>query len=76
MLLRSRRAESILAPLPAAQRGKPTLIGGDPQGENILYCLGNDVIIRSIQVYVLFLSCTHARVSLWPSSRMAKRHSW
>jgi hypothetical protein len=36
--------------LPAAQRGKPTLIGGDPQGENILYCLGNDVIIRSIQV--------------------------
>lgn len=44
-----RLRKSILAPLPAAQRGKPTLIGGDPQGENILYCLGNDVIIRSIQ---------------------------
>jgi WD40 repeat protein len=40
--------KAIFAPLPSVQRGKPTLIGGDPHGENILYCLGNDIIIRSL----------------------------
>jgi WD40 repeat protein len=41
--------KNIFAPLPSVTRGKPTLIGGDPKNkDNILYCVGNDVIIRSL----------------------------
>jgi len=40
--------KNVFAPLPAVARGKPTLLGGDPNGDNILYCLGNDVVIRSL----------------------------
>eukprot|EP01087_Luapelamoeba_hula_P020122 TRINITY_DN679_c0_g1_i1.p1 TRINITY_DN679_c0_g1~~TRINITY_DN679_c0_g1_i1.p1 ORF type:complete len:670 (+),score=128.35 TRINITY_DN679_c0_g1_i1:79-2088(+) len=37
------------APLPAVARGKPTLIGGSPSSVNqVVYCLGNDVILRSL----------------------------
>lgn len=42
------RKKNLFAPLPKTERGKPVLLGGDPSGENILYCNGNDVIIRSL----------------------------
>jgi WD40 repeat protein len=35
--------------LPLPVRGKPILFGGDPSGENFLFCLGNSVIIRNIE---------------------------
>jgi len=39
----------LFAPLPAVTRGKPTLLGGSPAHLNkIVYCLSNDVIIRSL----------------------------
>lgn len=31
------------------ERGKPVLIGGDPKGNNIVYCTGNSVIIRNVK---------------------------
>jgi len=38
------------APLPAVTRGKPTLLGGSPGHLNrIVYTLGNDVILRSLE---------------------------
>eukprot|EP01103_Thecamoeba_quadrilineata_P002424 TRINITY_DN12385_c0_g1_i1.p1 TRINITY_DN12385_c0_g1~~TRINITY_DN12385_c0_g1_i1.p1 ORF type:complete len:667 (-),score=150.46 TRINITY_DN12385_c0_g1_i1:106-2106(-) len=40
--------KNLYAPLPPTTRGRPTLIGGDPSGENIVYCLGNSVFIRNI----------------------------
>lgn len=40
--------KNLYAPIPAPIRGKPTLLGGDPAGENLLICLGNSVIIRNL----------------------------
>jgi len=35
-------------------RGKPVLLGGDPKnGENILYCTGSNVVIRSLKTPLL-----------------------
>lgn len=42
--------ESVFAPLPNAQRGVPLILTGDPKGQNFLYCVGNSVIIRNIEV--------------------------
>jgi len=39
----------IYAPLPTTERAKPTLIGGDPKGKNILYCCDTSVFIRSLE---------------------------
>jgi len=44
-----RLKKNLYAPLPKTERGKPVLLGGDPSGENILYCNGSDVIIRSLK---------------------------
>lgn len=41
--------KNLYAPLPKTERGKPILVGGDPSGENILYCVGSDVIVRSLK---------------------------
>eukprot|EP01089_Gocevia_fonbrunei_P021674 TRINITY_DN8507_c0_g1_i1.p1 TRINITY_DN8507_c0_g1~~TRINITY_DN8507_c0_g1_i1.p1 ORF type:complete len:671 (-),score=224.99 TRINITY_DN8507_c0_g1_i1:20-2032(-) len=41
--------KNLFAPLPKTERGKPILVGGDPNGENILYCNGSDVIVRSLR---------------------------
>eukprot|EP00005_Dracoamoeba_jomungandri_P003105 CAMPEP_0174260676 /NCGR_PEP_ID=MMETSP0439-20130205/10241_1 /TAXON_ID=0 /ORGANISM="Stereomyxa ramosa, Strain Chinc5" /LENGTH=666 /DNA_ID=CAMNT_0015344971 /DNA_START=29 /DNA_END=2029 /DNA_ORIENTATION=+ len=44
-----RHLKKFYAPLPRVERGKPTLIGGDPLNKDrILYCIGNDVVIRSL----------------------------
>lgn len=42
--------ENIYATLPRTQRGQPIVLGGDPKGKNFLYCNGNSVIIRNIEV--------------------------
>ena len=41
--------------LPKTERGKPLVINGDPKGKNFLYCNGNSVIIRNIEVSRLVL---------------------
>jgi len=42
------KRKDIYAPIPPMTRGKPVLLGGDPNGENVLFCVGNSVIIRNI----------------------------
>ena len=42
--------ESIFSTLPYTERGQPMVINGDPNGKNMLYCNGNTVIIRDIEV--------------------------
>lgn len=42
--------EFTYATLPRTQRGQPIVLGGDPKGKNFLYCNGNSVIIRNIEV--------------------------
>lgn len=42
--------ENIYASIPNPTRGKPTLLGGDPKGDKILYCVGPNVVIRSLSV--------------------------
>ena len=42
--------ESVFAPLPRTERGMPLVINGDPKGQNILYCNGNSVVIRNVEV--------------------------
>lgn len=44
--------ENIYATLPRTQRGQPIVLGGDPKGKNFLYCNGNSVIIRNIDVSI------------------------
>ena len=39
----------IYASIPTMARGKPVLIGGDPKGNNIVYCCGNSVVIRNVK---------------------------
>lgn len=42
--------KNFYAPLPAVTRGKPTLLGGSPADLNrVVYCLGNDVVLRSLE---------------------------
>ena len=43
-------SESIFATLPRTERGVPIVLGKDPKGKNFLYCNGNSVIIRDIEV--------------------------
>lgn len=43
-----------LASLPRTTRGNPIVLGGDPKGKNFLYCNNNSVIIRNIDVRVIF----------------------
>ena len=43
-------SESVFASLPNAQRGRATVLNGDPKGKNMLYCNGQTVIIRDIAV--------------------------
>ena len=45
--------EGVFATLPYTQRGMPIIINGDPKGNNFLYCNGNAVVIRDINVSVL-----------------------
>jgi len=40
--------KNIYASIPNPTRGKPTLLGGDPKGDKILYCVGPNVVIRSL----------------------------
>lgn len=42
--------EFVYASLPRTSRGQPIVLGGDPKGKNFLYCNGNSVIIRNIDV--------------------------
>lgn len=44
--------ENIYASLPKTTRGQPIVLGGDPKGKNFLYCNGNSVIIRNIDVSI------------------------
>jgi len=37
-----------IAPLPPTERGKPFVLGGDPKGNNFIYCSGHSVVIRDI----------------------------
>jgi hypothetical protein len=48
-------AEFIYGSLPRTSRGQPIVLGGDPKGKNFLYCNGNSVIIRNIDVSFIFL---------------------
>jgi WD repeat-containing protein 1 (actin-interacting protein 1) len=41
-------AEAIFSPLPTTTRGKSVFIGGDPKGNNFVYCNGINVVIRDI----------------------------
>ena len=43
-------AEGVYATLPFTERGMPIVINGDPKGNNFLYCNGNAVVIRDINV--------------------------
>ena len=43
-------AEHTFASLPVTVRGFPIVINGDPKGKNFLYCNGNYVFIREIEV--------------------------
>lgn len=47
-------AEYIFATLPRTQRGQPLVLGGDPKGKNFLYTNGNSVIIRNIDVSIVY----------------------
>lgn len=38
----------IFPSLPKTTRGQPIVLGGDPKGENFLYCNGNNVYVRDI----------------------------
>lgn len=42
-------AKAIYAPLPSTERGKPTVLGGDPKGVNFLYASGSSIVIRNIE---------------------------
>ena len=42
--------EHTFASLPATVRGFPIVVNGDPKGKNFLYCNGNYVYIREIEV--------------------------
>ena len=42
--------EGVFATLPFTERGMPIVINGDPKGNNFLYCNGNAVVIRDINV--------------------------
>lgn len=44
----------ILAGLPRTERGKPISIHGDPKGKTFLYCNGNSIFIRNIEVILNF----------------------
>jgi len=35
--------------LPNTTRGKPTVLGGDPKGKNIVYACGQNIVIRDIE---------------------------
>jgi len=43
-------AEGIFATLPRTTRGAAIVLGGDPKGKNFLYCNGNSVVIRDVEV--------------------------
>lgn len=47
-------SESIFAGLPQMTRGTSKVIGGDPKGNNFLYTNGKCVIIRNIDVIIIF----------------------
>lgn len=51
--------EFIYATLPRTQRGQPIVLGSDPKGKNFLYCNGNSVIIRNIDVSLFFKWICH-----------------
>jgi len=36
------------ASLPRTERGQPIVLGNDPKGENLIYCHGNSVVVRSL----------------------------
>ena len=40
--------EAQCPPLPATERGRPTVLGEDPNGVNFLYTNGRSVIIRNL----------------------------
>ena len=44
----------IFATSPRTERGKPTILKGDPKGKNFLYTNGINVIIRDIEVSLDF----------------------
>lgn len=48
--------ENIYATLPRTQRGQPIVLGSDPKGKNFLYCNGNSVIIRNIDVSLFHMT--------------------
>lgn len=41
--------KSVFAPVPRTERGMPLVLHGDPKGKNILYAIGNSIIIRDIE---------------------------
>lgn len=43
-------AENVYSTLPFTERGQSMVINGDPKGKNMLYCNGNTVVIRDIEV--------------------------
>ena len=49
--------EGVFATLPHTERGMPMVINGDPKGNNFLYCNGNAVVIRDINVSVCLHVC-------------------
>ena len=46
-------SDKIFAALPKVERGVPVRLSGDPKGQNFLYCHGNSVYIRNIDVRCL-----------------------
>lgn len=61
--------ENIYATLPRTQRGQPIVLGGDPKGKHFLYCNGNSVIIRNIDVSVyVFIIFMHMTATWYPIS--------
>lgn len=44
------------------------VINGDPKGKNMLYCNGNSVIIRDIEVSICL---SHSPATSWPHYRDA-----
>ena len=50
--------EKVFASLPHAERGKSVRLSGDPKGEHFLYCNGQSVFIRNLQVNWLSVDYT------------------
>lgn len=63
LLVISSLSEHVFASLPQMERGVAKVIGGDPKGNNFVYTNGKCVIIRNIEVIIIFNKCGFIKFS-------------